>query len=89
MTNPQYCIKCERLATKKDSLGLPRCDYHINPDIDESEVPPFKGVIPEGAVCFQTGCDATPKKILDGSCFCEHHYADAKSGNRYRRNLGL
>ena len=84
--NIQYCISCERAATVLGGFGdFPYCGYHANIDIDDSEIPRYKGKIPEGSMCFQAGCDNEPTKILGGACFCGEHYRDAKSGARYRR----
>ena len=87
--NIQYCVSCERPATKKDFFGLPRCKYHGNPDIEDEDIPPYKGAIPEGTYCFDSDCDQEATHILGGVCFCDEHYEDARQGNRYRRNLGL
>lgn len=87
--NVQYCVSrdCGRVATGLDTLSLARCGYHIDPVIDESEVPKFIGSIPEGAVCFESGCAESPIQILGGQCFCNEHYDDRKSGGWLRRRV--
>lgn len=68
-------------------MGLPRCGYHADVDRDESEIPAYKGKIPEGSVCFESGCPEEPTRILGGTCFCEEHFREAKSGAHYRRRV--
>ncbi len=86
-TNPlQYCISCERFAAGRDALDLPRCYYHLDPNAEE-ELVPYKGIIPDDAVCFEEFCTNPPVKITGGQCFCEVHYDDAVSGARYFRKL--
>lgn len=84
--NIQYCIKCERPATHKH-IGLPVCEYHLNPDVEERDIPQHKGVIPDGSVCVSEECDQTPTKIYGGACFCHYHYKEAKQGKRLTKAL--
>lgn len=87
--NYQYCAKCERRATVLVFGGFPYCGYHADVNIDEVDIPPYQGQIPEDAICFDTAsnCMAPPTRIYGGVCFCEFHYRDAKSGGRRRRIL--
>lgn len=80
----RYCVKCERRA-KHQSFGLYWCDYHVDPDVDESTVPRYKGTIPEDACCFEPECTEEPTHILGGTCFCDEHYEEAKRGGRLFR----
>jgi hypothetical protein len=82
----RYCAKCERFATH-DLGGIPKCAYHADPDMDESDIPPHRGEIPDDAICAEKTCDETPTQIYGGACFCPEHYLDAKRGHRYRRNV--
>ncbi|MGZ9214341.1 MAG: hypothetical protein ACXW53_20840 [Candidatus Binatia bacterium] len=51
-TNLQYCVKCERTATVLGFMDIPYCGYHADSDLDEYEIPPYKGKIPDGSICF-------------------------------------
>ena len=85
-SNVQFCVKCERRATK-DRQTFPKCDlHHADPFLEEH--PKYKGTIPNGSVCAQNDCPDIPVKIFGGQCFCQAHYEDAQGGNRYRRLLG-
>lgn len=84
----QFCMACPRPAVT-ESLGIPFCNYHVDPDIEEEDIPPYKEVIPEDSVCFERGCDEEPSRIYSGVCFCDEHYKDARKGKRYRRMVGL
>lgn len=71
--NLRYCFKCERIGKNNDSFYW-LCDFHGDPDIDEHDIPPYTGQIPDGSVCEFHECLSTPVKILKGKCVCEYHF---------------
>lgn len=86
-SNVQFCVKCERRATK-DLQSVPKCDLHYaDPFLEEN--PKYKGTIPEGSDCAHNECLDVPVKIFGGVCFCQAHYKEAKDGHRYRGQLGI
>jgi hypothetical protein len=75
--HPRYCLRCEReLDSKESSLQL--CKYHSNSEINETEIPEYKGSIPNGSICMGKECGETATKIFAGTCFCAYHFAEAK-----------